>query len=261
MKMNTAGNRDREKTVIQCFQAGFSLIELLVVITIIIIFSAIVISRGVFSSSRSHGGEQLITELATRLYERRGAAARLNGNKAANSFQSVTAPPLEFDLQNPSSTAALVTEGVDTNADGMDDVTGDRLTFLSGGVWDLVYRGVPMQLPSDWQLALSAAALGSIPLIAGGARGRGMPVTRIAFDGDGQALYRNASGGWERTPSGTAAGKKINESAFWAFYFIRPNSPQTAVAVAVYPASGICERFRFDGTAWRGFADRVPSNK
>lgn len=259
MKMKETQDKSGQRSVIICFQKGFTLVELLVVITIVVILSAIVVSRGIFSSSESHGGEQLITELATRLNERQSEAQRLNGNKAVTAFHSSVAAPIEFDLTNLATTASLVTEGVDENADGIDDVTGDPLTFLNSGAWSLVYRGDQMRLPTDWKLAGSAAELGSIPLIATGAKGRGIPVTRIGFDGDGKALYRNAAGVWERTPSGTAPGKRINESAFWAFYFIRPGSDKTAIAVAVYPASGICERFRFDGTSWRGFADRIPS--
>jgi type II secretory pathway pseudopilin PulG len=260
-------------------QLGFSLIELLIVIVLIIAVSAIAVSRGFYGSSTSHGAEQFMNDAATRLFERRQQAQRLNGATAADSFNEAPAPPLEFDFENPATTASLIIEGEDANRDGVDDVTGQRLTTLRvnyGSMpvrasWDAAYRDDAIKIPAGWKLAASETELGAIPLIAAGAKGRGILVTRIGFDGDGRALYRNESGVWETAPSGAAGSKRIAETAFWAFYFIRASGDgssksgrvnnDSAIAIAIYPSSGIVERFRWDGNSWRGFSDRVITSK
>lgn len=248
-------------------ESGFSVIELLFVVAIVTLLAAVVVSSGYFNNSSSHGGEQLITDLATRFHERRAEVQRLNGSRITTSLD-IAATPIEFDLLNLSTTASLITEGRDQGGDGEDDDTGEILTHLrpkpgspDQGEWVFSHRQDAVSLPSDWKLVTNVSDLTTIPLIASGARGRGIPVTRIGFDGEGRALHKNEAGVWEKVPAGTSAGKKANESAFWVFYFVRPGSTNTAVALGIYPASGVTERFRYDGTAWRGFADRIPTNK
>lgn len=256
--MNLTPNRKKETQK----HAGFTLIELLVVVVLVMILAAIVVPRGFFGSHSSHGGEQLMNDIYERLYERRKAVQRLNSGSQLSSFQTAPAPPLEFNFEDLSTTASIVTEGVDNNHDGYDDETGDKLTFLRTGAgnsmqWDIAYRGDAIKIPADWKLARTPSELGAIPLIAGGIKGRGVLVTRIGFDGTGRAFHRNQSGVWEKQPPASAATKASYENAFWAIYFVRPGTANTALAIAVYP-SGNSERFYYDGTQWRGYSDRLP---
>ena len=254
-------------------QNGFSLIELLLVLSIIVVIAAIWVSRS-FTGGEAGGAELLLGTVNSRLAERRGDAARLGAMKTfrettdetgGGSTNALRNPPVAIDFNQSNTTSSLVTDSRDADYDGRDDSTGLEYTRLRisrnrlGGtlqyVWRYAYRENPLMLPDGWRLASSRDL--PVPLIAGGAHGKGELVTRIAFDASGRAygFYRDV---W-RNDSPNADSSDVGDAPFWVFYFYMPDqTPAAACAVAVHP-SGLIENFRWDGTDWRGFGNRLPS--
>lgn len=258
--------------MIKQHEKGFSLVELIFVIAVIALMASIWVSRS-FKGDEAGGAEMLLGKVSSRLAERRGDAARLGGLKTvrqagiANVRQDVLKnPPVLIDLGDLETTASLITDSRDLNNDGRDDSTGleytklkirqtrDLLGIRQEYDWSYFYRDNPLELPSGWKLARNQAEL-PVPKIAEGIHGMGELITRIAFAADGKAYvaYRNV---W-RNQSPFADSSETDEAPFWAFYFYTPDqTPAAAVAVAVHP-SGLVETFRWNGSAWHGFANRA----
>lgn len=244
-------------------QGGFTLVELIVVVAVISII-AVISYASLYSDRREVGGaERVLEESAARVVERRSEAIRLNGeDRQLAVAQNV--PPLPIDFTVLAQTASLTTEG-DADGDCLDDVTGLPVTCLVSGInstWQTARRSDALSLPSEWAVAQSSADLGGIPLIGGGSMGRGILVTQVGFDPNGAALaIESNSSGWVAIPSGAVINDSpaMTDAPFWAIYLVGTNSANqvtAAVAVAVHP-SGLIERFRFDGTNWIGFQNRV----
>lgn len=234
------------KSSAQFKQSGFSLIELLIVIIIIGLIASFAFSR--FLSVQDAGaGERVIQTVAAKIGQRRDEAIRLNGLNAATSLENEIAPLVVIDFSDSEATASLITDGTDADGDGRDDATGARITRLQNNVWQYSYRPDAIEFPGDWAVSTSIAPVGN------GSDGRGVPVTRIGFDGAGRA-YGYAKGAWQKYPSGSSEDTASTQNTpFWAVY---AGSGQYAVAVAVYP-SGQTEKFRFDGVSWRGWRARI----
>jgi prepilin-type N-terminal cleavage/methylation domain-containing protein len=245
-------------------QAGYTLIEIMVVIILISAIAAIAYTRLYNSSAEIGGAERVLAEAATRVLERRSEAARLNGeNRQMAVYDNV--PPLPIDFASLPDTASLITEG-DDNDDCADDLTGGAVTCLveNFGVaqWETAFRADQIILPTNWTVAANVSSLGGIPLIAAGSDGRGILVTKVGFNADGRAFgFEPSLGAWVGMPSGAAVKPtpSLEDAPFWAIYFVGRNPSGGVIAaavVAVHP-SGLVERFHFDGTAWVGFQNRT----
>lgn len=254
-------------------EAGFTLIELLIVMAVIGILVGYAISRNAGNAASTGGGDRALEEVERRLSERHDAAIRLNQITAPTSLENYTAPPVDIDFGNPSTTVPLMTEGVDANSDGLDDNTGTAITRLnstgSGGSlvsWRYSYENSPqLSLPTGWQIATSQSQLGSIPLIGGGTSGRGVLATQIGFDGKGRAYVRDGTGQWSSLPSGSdASSSSVQSAPFWVVYVVFPSgtqsgsTPLAAAAISIHP-TGQLERWRWDGSQWKGFRRRTLS--
>lgn len=244
-------------------ESGFSLIELMVVIAIVILLAAFTIPR----LARGNDATLVSAQAASRLRERHAAALRLNRVLEPTSLENYRQPPVLIDFLDPQSTRSLLTEGVDANNDGRDDNTGQTITrFLppstagSTGTWSYQYRGSSFTLPTGWRVASSAADMGGIPLVG---NGLGILTTRIGFDAKGTALGDvNRDGIYEVLPNhyqgvGTnyATIDLNREGYFWAIYL---TDGTEARAIACH-GSGLVESWRWDpdGRAWRGYSDRT----
>lgn len=236
------------KSSAQFKQSGFSLIELLIVIIIIGLIASFAFSR--FLSVQDAGsGERAVSAVAAKIGQRRDEAVRLNGLTVSTSLESQTAPLVTIDFGDLPTTASLFIDGTDANRDGIDDDTLAPLTRLQSNNWSYAYRPDRLQLPGSWTILQNPpTTVGNI------SDGRGVPVTRVGFDGDGRA-YGYVSGVWQKYPalssSSSPAAALLGEqnTPFWAVYI---GSRENAVAVAIYP-SGQTEKFRFDGSLWRGW--------
>lgn len=230
------------RTIVKKKHSGFSLIELLFVITLIGLIATLSFSR-YLKQADTAAGERVLEQIASRLQLRRNEAIRLNGNRAATSLETETAPPVEINLTSLSTTASLIIDGTDIDNDGIDDETGTALTRLEDGNWQYAYRADPLSLPNGWVIGTPPENVG---LIGGGATGRGIATTRIGFDGDGQA-YGSTGTELEQFPPGATLDDQL--APFWAIYM---SNGSGNIAIALYP-SGTIEKFRFDGTVWRGW--------
>lgn len=254
-------------------EAGFSLIEMLIVMAVIGILVGYALSRNGATASTAGGGERALDEVERRLYERHDAAVRLNRLAAPTSLENYTAPPVEIDLTNATTTRALLIEGVDANGDGRDDNTGSTLTSLAPpataggqGTWNYSYENSQaLALPIGWRILTAPEQLGAIPQIGLGQQGRGVLATGFGFDGQGRAMVRNAAGVWTTLPVGSLATADSPQTApFWAVYMVQTQGAANntagvgaaAVAISVHP-TGQFERWRWDGTTWRGFRRRT----
>lgn len=255
-------------------ESGFSLIEMMLVVIVAVIVTTMAMTGFYGGSANTSGAEGLLENAAGRLVERRAAAVRLNGEDRRSKLQTFTALPLPIDFSDLSTTATLRINGTDDDADCLDDVTGQPLTCLeindgNQGEWAAVYNDDPLKMPDGWQIAGSTGQLNKIPLIGGGANGRGVIATKIGFDATGKALaVETAVSGWQKFPTGSIQSDvpSAENAPFWAIYFVSaPKSKiligknavvASAVALAVHP-SGLIEKFRYDGSQWIGFQNRT----
>jgi prepilin-type N-terminal cleavage/methylation domain-containing protein len=252
-------------------ERGFSLIEMMAVIFVVVIISAIAVSRLYTGSSEVGGAERLLEEASARIVERRSEAVRLNGDDRRSLLVNFSAAPLPIDFSNLSSTASLKTEGVDDNRDCYDDYTQAKLTCLTirgnRAEWDLSFNQDELKLPDGWQVFQPGNKAKILPLIGDGLNGRGVLATAIGFDATGKALAKEAgSNEWVKVPTGAVQSETPSSdySPFWAIYFVvsssggirQNNEIKAAVAVAVHP-SGLVERFRYDDGEWIGFQNRA----
>ncbi len=246
---------------------GFSLLEMLIVVAILGLIAAYAYSTVGGRRASANGGERALDSLARVLEERRNAAIRLNAIESPTSLENYTASPVEINFDDASTTRPLITDGVDSNGDGIDDNTGQAITRLaaSSGTtasWNYAYMGQPISLPQGWIIASSAEQLGSIPLIGAGQNGRGQLVSRLGFDNHGRALAPD-SGRWQAYPQNSPSeSSTINAAPFWSIYVVATpssspsSSPTAAVAISVH-LTGQLERWRWDGAAWQGFGRRT----
>lgn len=249
-------------------EQGFSLIELMVVIAIIILISSITVHRLYSSSLEVGGAERLLDEVASRISERRAEARRLNGDDRRVDLESFTVEPLPIDFSDLSWTGSLNTEGADSDGNCEDDHTGRDLTCLivSGerAEWRLAFNDDALKLPTGWQVARNSRVI-RVPLIGNGMNGRGVLASAFGFDADGKAYAKEfGSNEWKNIPTGALKSEQptANDAPFWAIYFvvsggvIRGSEPNALVAVAVHP-SGLVEKFRYDNGEWIGFKNRT----
>lgn len=249
-------------------ESGFSLIEMLCVLFIISIISAIAVSRIYTGSNEVGGGERVLDEATARLTERRADAVRLNGDDRRSNLLQFQAAPLPIDFSDLTTTASLRTDGTDEDKDCVDDFTGKKMTCLqiggNRGEWILQLNEDALRLPDGWQVYVGGRG-SLVPPIGDGRNGRGVPATAIGFDATGKAMAKEVGyDEWVKMPTGSVASENpsANEVPFWAIYFLVPGSSRgsvkAAVAVAVHP-SGLIEKFRYDDKdgAWIGFKNRV----
>lgn len=252
-------------------QAGYSLLEMVVVLALITLLAAVTVSRLYTTQADAGGAERVLDDVAARLAERRAAASRLNGDERRAALEDFAAPPLPFDFADFSQSGSLRLDGEDTDGDCVDDLTQAPLTCLRRdssvpAAWQLACNEDTLRLPSGWSVALHRNQLYGVPLIAGGERGRGVLATAIGFAPNGQALARvPGATEWNAYPDGavTSVTPNANDAPFWAVYFTalgpgtgRNRQVRAIVAIAVHP-SGLVEKFRYDGGEWIGFANRI----
>lgn len=246
-------------------QAGYSLIEMLIVILMIGLIAALSFPSLYKSKTEVGGAERVLEQAAVRVVERRSEAIRLNSEDRRVATEKYI-PPLPMDFTSLPSTASLITEG-DSDGDCLDDVTGEAVTCVRttglATTWSIARRNDALILPDGWKLALTAADLGDIPLIANGSDGRGILATQIGFNGDGRAYAyqrRGTTGTWGALPDGAVVSSTpiLSEAPFWTVYFVGSVNDKVvaAVGIAVHP-SGLIERFRYDGSRWIGFENRT----
>src|SRR5437764_2951362 len=152
-------------------EAGFSLVELLVVCALISILAAVAISQ---FSGRDQAG-RLAREIAWRVRQRRAAAIRLNALTEPTLLENYRQPPVSIDFGNLSTTRSLRLEGTDATSFSPPAAAGGI------GTWNYVYEGDELRLPLGWTIAADAQALGAIPVIP-----LGVLTTVISFTADGR---------------------------------------------------------------------------
>ena len=250
-------------------QKGFSLLELLLVLTIITAVTLLTFSRLYSTSGEVGGGERILETVTGRIKERQSEAVRLNGNDhrrlSANSNPDGRIVPLPLDFTRWAETAALRTDGTDQDFDCRDDFTNELLTCLSSDEkWDLAFQSDALSLPEGWRFVQSESEFQDFSPIGGGSLGRGIPAVAVAFLPDGRAFGREInSEDWSEYPRDAIITDEPEPSLipFWAVYFVLRDRRDTnqrllaAVAVAVYP-SGQIKEFRFDNGTWFDYRNR-----
>ena len=212
-------------------EAGFSLVELLVVCALISILAAVAISQ---FSGRDQAG-RLAREIAWRVRQRRAAAIRLNALTEPTLLENYRQPPVSIDFGNLSTTRSLRLEGT--------DATSFSPPAAAGGIgnWNYVYQGDELRLPPGWTIAADAQALGAIPVIP-----LGVLTTVVSFTADGRLAT---------LPPATTSTDPNVENPFPAIYLVNGSE---ARAVAIH-SSGEVEIWQYDESAraWRGFGNRT----
>lgn len=234
-------------------QKGYSLIELLVVGSIVVLVSTIGLSY--FNEIQGSGitVDQLAQQAALRITERKSEAIRLNGEDRRLGLENLPSPRLEINFRNLAETGSLVTDGVDENNDCVDDLTNELITCLEikdgQAEWASKFRKDGLKLDGNWSIINSTDNKLKMSLIHGGHKGRGVIATKFSFDSDGNAWGFEESG-WKSYPTGSPEAKDSthDEAAFWALYFVN-NKTEAGFALAVYP-SGFVEKFFYDGSVW-----------
>lgn len=244
---------------------GFTLIETVLTITIVAMIAVLAYST-LWGKDETAGAEKTLGDAAGRIAQKRDEAIRLNGQKAATSFNNFIAPLVEVDFGSLETTASLIIDGTDNDGDQQDDYTEEYLTHLRDNRWVYSYRNDALELSAEWEVYLPDSSRMPVPLISKGHNGCGAAVNKIGMDDQGR-IYAFEQGEWRKFPVG--APLDLGNSAtspFWAIYFIKKqnrsgigtarSSIGAAVAIAVYP-SGQIEKFRFNGERWSGYKGRT----
>jgi prepilin-type N-terminal cleavage/methylation domain-containing protein len=215
--------------------AGFSLLELVIVCAIISIVAALSLAS---FANRDQAG-RFMSDVASKIRERRASAIRINALTAATSLENFRQPAISIDFANVSSTASLVVEGENGTTFNAPPSQGGQ------GSWNMVYQGTPVQMPSGWRIAASSSQLSPIPLIP-----LGVPTTAFAFMPDGKLDPSTL-------PAYTSNTNPNVENPFPTIYLTNGTE---ARAVAVHP-SGLIELWQYDEAAgtWNGFSNRSVS--
>ena len=214
-------------------QAGFSLVELLIVCTIIAIVAGIALA----SMANRDEGSRLAHDIAGRIRERRASAIGLNALTEPTLLENFRQPSVTIDFNNLSTTAPLVTEGNNPTTFSAPEAPGGT------GTWNFVYQGTPLTVPTGWHIAATQSQLSPIPPIS-----LGTPTASFSFTADGRL----------DPTSLPAASPNTNPNVESAFPAIYVTDGRTARAIAVHP-SGLVEYWIYDETTntWRGFANRT----
>lgn len=237
--------------------AGFSLVEMMIVVAVIIVVAAFA-----WPNLKSRDGRGDLLRQGTEALQGRRKEARLLSPLGAKTAQeNYTQPPLIIDFKQPATTAPLRIEGTDNNGDFIDDDRpGISLTRFNAaaGQWRYAYEGAPLALPSGWRLLPDGAGLpagvGLIKDSAGNVVGR--PVSAVGFDAGGDAWGDQDGNGTAESSPRSLTGTPGSESPFWAVYF---TDGETACAVAIH-ATGYIETWVSTPAGWRGRKSRTPGN-
>lgn len=237
--------------------SGFSLIELLIVISLITIIAALLVPR-----LYGRNDQQLVqTQIVYRLRERREAARHLAPKTSQDSTLGYTQPPLLIDFKTPDTTRPLRIEGTDTNSDTVDDDTGLPLTRFDAGTgqWSYAYEGTPLALPRNWNVVNPTNPIRtevSAQTEEGVTYGnvKGVPAYAIGFDTQGRPWAdTDGNGSLDATPESLSSGTS-GEAKFWTIY---ASNGSNTIGIAVH-GTGLIEVWRFADGAWKGWRNRTP---
>src|SRR5260370_2887653 len=187
----------------QSNQAGFSLVELVIVCAIIGVVAALAFA----SFANRDEGSRLAQDVASRIRARRAAAIRLNALVQPTLLENYKQPSISIDFINTTTTASLVTEGTVPTTFTAPGGLGSTRT------WNYVYQGNALTLPAGWRVATSSSSLSPIPVIS-----LGTPQTVFNFTGDG----RLDPSSLPATPANTNPNQ---ESQFPAIYLTNGRTP------------------------------------
>lgn len=226
-------------------QAGVSLLELIIVLVIIGILAAFILPA--FKTARNSGdGKKILTRFSEIIEERKSSAIRLN-QSAINGGDRPDQPVI-INFAGLSTTAPIKTDGADINRDGIEDVSGVKITRWGNmpGTgrkgWIYAYEGQPLQLPEKWKIIQAAEELGDIPQIENSEL-----ITSLGFNAEGKPA---------RVAVANAPVTR-DEAAFFVIYARDTASDDIAVALAVH-GSGLTEKwiYNFEDHQWTGRGGR-----
>ncbi len=234
-------------------ETGFSLLELLIAVTLIVLLAAFVTNL----SSRSYAGETVIKDAARRLRLRRAEAIRLSAGLGADAVERVGwQPRVSIDFADLSTTAALRLGSCADSSVTQPSCTASTLSAscyclnadgnpVPADSWTYRYQGSEMRLPTGWSVARTIADLpADIPPLQ-----NTKITTSISFETSGQV-----------TPVSNTQPPPAKEisAEVWAIYFT--DGARDARALTVNE-SGFIEIWRWQprtggGGNWQGFANR-----
>lgn len=221
------------------------MLELIIVLVVIGILAAFILPA--FNSARHSGdGKKILTRLAEVIEERKSSAIRLN--QSAINGGDRPDQPVVVNFAGLSTTAPIKTDGADINRDGIEDISGVRITKWGnapgGGRkgWIYAYEGQPLKLPEKWKIIQTVEELGDIPQIENSEL-----VTNLGFNAEGKPARIAVS----NVPV------TRDEAAFFVIYARDTASDDIAVALAVH-GSGLTEKwiYNFEDHQWTGRGGR-----